>query len=273
VLEHPPAHTLPEQVLAPQLWVCIAGQAPFPSQLAAKTAVPPVQLSERHDVVGYAQLARFVPSHEPPHAPPAPAHAAWTAAPFTAEQVPTLPVCAHASHWPVHAVSQQTLSAQNPLTHWVAVVQLCPAFSLHAPFASQVLVPLQTPGSSALVIATQVPPPPVQAWHVPQEALPQQCPSTQFPLVQSDATVQVSPLVFLQVPVASHEDFPLQVSSTADFTCPQVPALPVRLQAWQLPVQAVLQQYPSAQNPLAQSPAAEQVCPFVFFGMQTPPAQ
>jgi hypothetical protein len=273
VLEHPPAQMLPEQLLTPQLCVCCAGHMPFPSQFAARTAVPPVQLADRHDVIGYAQLVRFVPSHEPAQAPPAPAQAPWAPAPFTAEQLPTLPACAHASHWPVQPVSQQTWSAQYPVTHWLALVQVCPAFSLHTPFPSQVLAPLQTPGSSALVTATQVPPPPVQAWHELQDALPQQCASTQFPLVQSDAIAQVSPLVFLQVPVASHDDFPLHVSSTPDFTEPQVPMLPVRLQAWQVPVHAVVQQNPSTQNPLAQSPTAEHVCPVGFFGMQTPPAQ
>jgi len=43
----------------------------------------------------------------------------------------------------------------------------------------------------------------VQLWHVPQELVPQQCPSTQLPLAQSPATLQVWPETFLQAPVAS----------------------------------------------------------------------
>ena len=50
----------------------------------------------------------------------------------------------------------------------------CPAFFLQAPVASQLLVPLQLSASSAFVIATQVPPVPVQAWQVPQEGTVQQ---------------------------------------------------------------------------------------------------
>jgi hypothetical protein len=188
-------------------------------------------------------------------------------------QVPGLVASAHASHCPVQAALQQTPSAQKPLTHWPAVVHVCPAFSLQAPVASQLLVPLQVPGSSALVTATQVPPPPVQAWQVAHDALPQQVPSTQAALVQSVAAVQVCPFAFLHEPVASHDCVPLQVSSFADFTGLHVPGLAVRLQAMHVPVQAVVQQYPSAQAPLVHSVTVAHVCPFAFLGAQTPAAQ
>jgi hypothetical protein len=39
---------------------------------------------------------------------------------------------------------------------------------LHAPLASQVFLPVRVSASSALVIATQVPPVPVQTWQMPQ---------------------------------------------------------------------------------------------------------
>jgi hypothetical protein len=124
-----------------------------------------------------------------------------------------------------------------------------------------------------LATATQVPPPPVQAWHAPQEAVPQQCPSTQDPLVQSAATVHTCPFAFLQAPVASHDCMPLHLSSMADFTAPQVPGLPVRLQAMHAVLHAVLQQYPSTQEPLVHSPTAMQVWPLSFFGRHLPAAQ
>lgn len=41
----------------------------------------------------------------------------------------------------------------------------------------------------------------------------------------------------------------------------QVPRLPARLQRWQVPLHAVLQQRPSTQKPLAQSAAVEHVLP------------
>jgi hypothetical protein len=52
-------------------------------------------------------------------------------------------------------------------------VHACPFFFLHTPLASQVFVPMQLLAFSALVIVTQVPPAPVQAWHVPQVWLQQ----------------------------------------------------------------------------------------------------
>jgi hypothetical protein len=53
---------------------------------------------------------------------------------------------------------------------------------LQAPVALQTLAPVQVSGSSAFVTPTQVPPAPVQAWHVPHEATPQQRSSTQDPV-------------------------------------------------------------------------------------------
>jgi hypothetical protein len=50
----------------------------------------------------------------------------------------------------------------------------------------------------------------------------------------------------------------------------QVPRLPERLHASQLPPHAELQQTPSVQKFDAQSVFALQVCPAVFFAMHTP---
>ena len=229
-----------------QLTVCTAGQAPLPSQPAPSVAVPPVQLAARHDVPvpGYVQAVRFVPSQEPPQVAPAPAHAVCPVrgAAVTGVHVPLVAASAHASQAPPHAALQQTPSAQKPLTHWVPAVHVCPGFSLHAPMASQVFVELQVSASSALFTATQVPPPPVQVWQVPHDALPQQCPSTHDPLVQSVAAVQVWPFAFLQAPVASQDCIPPHVSSIPDFTALQVPSCPARLHAMHAVLHAVLQQ-------------------------------
>ena len=216
----------------------------------------------------------MVPSQVPPQVPePAQAVCPLRGAPLTATQVPGPEDSAQASQAPAQAVLQQTPSAQKPLTHWLAAVHACPAFSLQAPVASHDFVLVQLFASSALVTATQMPPPPVHAWQVPHEAVPQQAPSTHAPLAQSAAAVQVCPLAFLQAPVASQDCAPLQVSSIAAFTGLQVPASPVRLQARQAVVQALLQQTPSAQKPLVHSPAAAQTCPFAFFATHFPAPQ
>jgi hypothetical protein len=83
----------------------------------------------------------------------------------TATHVPPVPV--HVWHVLQDSV-QQWLSAQLPEAQSVATPQLCPGFFLHVPVASQVLLPVQVSASSALATATQVPPAPVHAWHVPQ---------------------------------------------------------------------------------------------------------
>jgi hypothetical protein len=52
-----------------------------------------------------------------------------------------------------------------------------------------------------------------------------------------------------------------------------VPRLPATLHAWQVPVHAPLQQYPSTHRPLVHSTAAEQVPPLAFFAAQVPALQ
>jgi hypothetical protein len=79
----------------------------------------------------------------------------------------------HIWHWPAHALLQQYPSTQFPVRQSPVAVQVCPVFFRQTPLGSQLFVPLQV-SSSALMTATQVPPPPVQLWQVPQELLPQQ---------------------------------------------------------------------------------------------------
>jgi hypothetical protein len=51
----------------------------------------------------------------------------------------------------------------------------------------------------------------------------------------------------------------------------QVPTLPSRLQAWQVPQLPLLQQTPSTQAPVPHSLPTEQAAPTFFFGTQAPP--
>jgi hypothetical protein len=86
------------------------------------------------------QLARLLPSQRPEQEEPSPAQAARpsTGEPVTALQRPMLPETMHASHWPVHAVSQQTPSAHCPELHTCGVEQGVPLACLATQF-----IPLQ----------------------------------------------------------------------------------------------------------------------------------
>jgi hypothetical protein len=102
-------------------------------------ATPLEQLGIRHVVLesGYTHAVVRVPSQDPPHAVLSEPHTwrAPTGAPFTGEQIPILPATLHASHWPLHAPSQHTLSTQNPLVHMFAEEQpaLGPSFGRQMP--------------------------------------------------------------------------------------------------------------------------------------------
>jgi len=98
-----------------------------------------VQLAVRQLVVdpGYVQAVRRVPSQDPPHVVPSPVHALRdpVGLPATAVHVPIDPVTLHASHWPPHAVSQQTPSTQFADVHCDALVHAVPPpfFGSHEP--------------------------------------------------------------------------------------------------------------------------------------------
>jgi hypothetical protein len=182
----------------------------------------------------------------------------------TLEHVPTAPMTLQAEHVAVHVELQQTPSTQNPLTHSPLAAQVLPISPLHA------LDPLHDPGlhsfcgSDPFTIGPHVPFVPcplraaVHAWHVPPHAVLQQTPSTQKLLKHSAPAAQVCAFSFLQVPIPSQVFVPTQFgeSSMPTPTFEQVPMLPVMLQAWQVVLHAVLQQTPSAQKLLRQSPAA-----------------
>jgi hypothetical protein len=129
-----------------------------------------------------------------------------------------------------------------------STLQICPWVSLHIPVLSQVFAPEQLSASSAPATTTHVPPPLVQAWHIPHDACVQQWLSTQLPVEQSFPVLQVLPGFALHAPVASQVLVLVQLSgSSADFTATQVPPAPV--QTWQMPHVDCVQQCPSTQLP------------------------
>ena len=88
-----------------------------------------------------------------------------------------------------------------------------------------------------------------QLWQASAHALSQQTPSTQKPLAQPVPLLQVIPFERTQAPVASQ--VPAHSGSLAEMMGAQLPSLPGRLQARQVPLQTSPQQTPSAQVPLA----------------------
>jgi hypothetical protein len=219
-LEHcwhvPPMHAAPEahwpapvpeqlvrQAFGPHtngvhMVVVEAGQLPRPSQAALLVAVPLLHAGCRQVVSAPGRLQVDLVPLQAPWQAPVPAQAGWPArgAPVTKPHVPGEPPLQD-SHDPLQAALQQTVSAQKPLRHCEPVAQVCPVLSLHAPVASQLLVPLQLlSGSSALVRLTQLPFAPVQLWHVPHDAVAQQNPSTHALLVHSVPDAQPVPFPF-----------------------------------------------------------------------------
>ena len=113
-----------------------APHAPRPSQYdlysvsIAQVAAPQLLTS-----LGYSHCAVAIPSQEPPHSPPAFVHAAREplGCPITERHLPAMPPSAdaplHASHCPWQAVSQQTLSTQNPVAHSLPSPHDAPLFN------------------------------------------------------------------------------------------------------------------------------------------------
>jgi hypothetical protein len=122
---------------APQLEADAVAHAPRPSQNDAGVTLPPVQLAGPQivEVPGTAPHAvRSEPLHVAWHAP-VPVHAVrepWTL-PITAEHLPALPPTSHASHWPVHVVSQHTPSTQCPEPHSESALHVVASGLLHVP--------------------------------------------------------------------------------------------------------------------------------------------
>jgi hypothetical protein len=107
------------------------------------------------------------------------------------EHVPAVRV--HDWQAPVHALSQQTPSVTMSLAHSAVLLEGCPFLSLHAPVASQVMVPVQLSMSSAFVMVSHTPVPVAQPMHVPLQAPEHQLPFVQMPEAQSTTVLQAPP--------------------------------------------------------------------------------
>lgn len=127
----------------------------------------------------------------------------------------------------MHAELQQTPSTQLPVKHSVPSVQVCPLTFLHPPMPSHVLVPLHVlTGKLSCVPEAMFPHVPLivapeaieHAWHVPEQAVSQQRPSTQFPLAQLAATVHVWPCPLTHRPVALQAPVPVH-ALTGKLSC------------------------------------------------------
>jgi len=189
----------------------------------------------------------------------APAHSLAGSVPDgTLVHDPRLPDTLHAWHDPPHVVLQQYPSMQFALRHSVAVAQTSPFTFLHVD-AEHTCEPAHSlSGSVPLVIAAHVPfDPPVfaaeHAWHVVEHAELQQNPSTQNPLPHSAFCVHAPPIT-----IGAHAPAPLHVcapmhsfaGSEPLVMFEHVPTEPALLHAWQSPLHAELQQFPSTQKPL-----------------------
>ena len=252
----------------PQVLVTGAGQVPVPVQVAAAVAVPLAQLAARQVVVAVASAQVPAPVQVPVFPQGGAATQRVSAAPaVTFAQVPLVPpvlAAEQAVQAPAQATLQQNPSTQNPEPHWFVAVQVPPfAFlGVQAPDA-QKSPAMQS--VSALQVVLQAVAPQVSGAQlvgvgVAQAPAPLQLAAgVAKPLVQLAAahTVVVGASaqvpVAVQVPVLPHGGAATQRLSVAPASrLAQVPlAPPVRAfeQAVQAPVQAALQQNPSAQNP------------------------
>ena len=117
------------------------------------------------------------------------------------------------------------------------------------------------------------------AMHEAPQALLQQTPSTQEPLTHSALAAQLCASGSLQAPAASHTSAPAHSASGSVLVaiaphCPLVP--PPRLaalHAWQPVAHALLQQTPSAQNPLAHSAPSVHAVPVEHLSQDAFPSQ
>jgi hypothetical protein len=166
-----------------------------------------------------------------------------------------------AKHWlPLqYAVGAQSFSPAQMILHWL--VESLHAYGAQGTGAvlTQVPLPLQaSAGLSVTLSAAQLAGlhtvPLAWSWHAP---------------------------VPLQMPVIPQVDESwARHSLSGSLPTRKLPQMPSRpkpffsvVQAWQVPVQAVLQQMPSAQKPVAHSPPALQGSLGPFFGRQTAPVQ
>jgi hypothetical protein len=231
-------------------------QAPEPHE----TQVVSQAVSQQTPSVGQKPLTHWPPDAQPcPFTflqPPLPSHA-WVpkhagamSVPFVgiSLHIPTLPARSHAWQVPVHAMSQQTPSAQKLLWHSPAVTHGLPMGNWQLPAPSQAFGAEHVPVSVCPMRTFEhVPrlPATLHALQVAVQVVLQQRPSTQLALWHSLPAPHVCPFTFLQTPMPSQTLLgALQVpgSGVLASTFEHVPRLPATLHALQTPVQVVLQQ-------------------------------
>jgi hypothetical protein len=268
-----------------------AWQVPVPLHVRACVYVPAAQVSAAHDVPAAYRSQAPAPSHAPfvPQlAAPASAHWFSGSCPCgTGEQVPSLPGTAHDWHVPVQAALQQMPCSQRPDMQSDAAVHVPPGdFFPQLPLRQRF-----PPEQSAFVVQVlrQV----ASVLHVKGVHI-RFVPGTHAPApLQVGLGVKVEPvhapgpqtvpLAYLrQAPAPLHTPSSPQLVAPASVhwfsgSCPagtfvHTPAEPARLQAWQAPVQALSQQTPCWQKPVAHSALPAQAAPPVFF-LHTPPMQ
>jgi hypothetical protein len=188
----PPAHwalvvQLVRQAFALQMYglqvaIVTPGQLPWPSQFAGRIDVVVVgQLASRHDVVGKVQPVA-VPLQDPLHgAVPVQAGCPVRGAPLMTLHVPAVCVDTLQNwHDPVHAMLQQTPSAQNPLLHSRGSKQPCPLarFAEHTPLSQKLLTQsvsaTQVGGLQVVAVLHTTPPGQAAVVAVPQAPVPVQ---------------------------------------------------------------------------------------------------
>jgi hypothetical protein len=169
--------------------------------------------------------------------------------------VPSVPApffeATHASHVPVHALSQQTPSAQCPLAH-----------SPSRPHAPLVFVDTHVPAEQ-YAEAVQSPSPAQLVRHATPAASQRYAP-------HKVVTVGRHARLPLQTPVPCVPETHIEAGHSTSGSVPSgmgqhtplVWLVFAALHAWHVPVHAALQQRPSVQNPLAQSPFAVHGSPF-----------
>jgi hypothetical protein len=258
-------------------------QVPRPSQVPAVLSRSPLQVGSTQ-TVSAAYLEQPPTPSQTPDCPQLDAglraQTPWgSAAPSAVgPQTPIRPVCAQLTQGPVQATLQQTPSAQKPEAHCDPAWQTAPSgLGPQLPFThldpTQSLSEAQV-AAQAPVIASQVNGAQMTVGPAVQVPSPSQ---TRPPMTAAPSQVpgaQVVPATKLrQAPAPSHVPSRPQVDGSEAGqtlalrgappagTNAQVPGAPAVLHDLHVSVQAVLQQTPSTQNPLAQSPAHPQAAP------------
>jgi hypothetical protein len=230
-------------------------------------------------------------AHPPaPLQTPAPWHSLSGSNPKpTSPQTPFAPLpffwALHARHEPVHDVSQQNPSTQNPLWQLAFAAHAAPLGLTQVPLPLQTAVPAHSlSGSVPPEMFPQVPSDPVpffaalHAWQRPVHEVSQHTPSRHEPLWHSVLLTHAVPMGLMQAPTPLHVPVPgHSLSGSRPFPMtPQEPSEPLpffaAVHAWHVPVHAELQHTPSAQLALWQSPPAAQ-CLAIPQAGQVPPPQ